>query len=186
MGNFSAFLAFRHIRRRPLQSILTILGVAVGVMALVTALSLTNGFIDELISSTLKATPHVTLVPFDGSPMEFDEGQQGAIAFREDVKAVSPFLNTQGLISRRANANLGISGRQGFVQLTGIDPDIATDIYSLDTLEEQKEIGFAIAYCDNDQSEERENFIGSVPIKGKNKNRGWIDAGVFEKFILLK
>jgi len=139
VGNFSAFLAFRHIRRRPLQSILTILGVAVGVMALVTALSLTNGFIDELISSTLKATPHVTLVPFDGIPIEFDEGQQGAIAFRDDVKAASPFLNTQALISRRANANLGISGRQGFVQLTGIDPDIATDIYSLDVLEEQKE-----------------------------------------------
>ncbi len=139
MTNFAAFLAFRHIRRRPLQSILTILGVAVGVMALVTALSLTNGFIDELISSTLKATPHVTLVPFDGSPMEFDEGQQGAIAFRDDVKAVSPFLITQALISRRANANLGISGRQGFVQITGIDPDIATEIYSLDVLEEQKE-----------------------------------------------
>lgn len=139
MGNFAAFLAFRHIRRRPLQSILTILGVAVGVMALVTALSLTNGFIDELISSTLKATPHVTLVPFDGNPMEFDEGQQGAIAFREDVKAASPFLNIQALIARRANAKLGIGGRKGFVQLNGIDPDIVTEIYDLDVLQEQNE-----------------------------------------------
>lgn len=40
-------------------------------------------------------------------------------------------------------------------------------------------IGFALAYCDNDNSPERENFIGSVPVKGRDKNRGWIDAGIF-------
>jgi len=42
-----------------------------------------------------------------------------------------------------------------------------------------KKMGFALAYCDNDHSAERENFIGSVPVAGEDKNRGWIDAGVF-------
>lgn len=42
-----------------------------------------------------------------------------------------------------------------------------------------KKMGFALAYCDNDHSPERENFIGSVPVAGEDKNRGWIDAGVF-------
>ena len=42
-----------------------------------------------------------------------------------------------------------------------------------------QDIGFALAYCDNDGSPERENFIGSVPVKGRDKNRGWIDAGIF-------
>lgn len=42
-----------------------------------------------------------------------------------------------------------------------------------------KKIGFAIAYCDNDGSKERENFIGSIAIEGEDKNRGWIDASVF-------
>lgn len=42
-----------------------------------------------------------------------------------------------------------------------------------------KKMGFALAYCDNDTSQERENFIGSVPIPGEDKNRGWIDADVF-------
>ncbi|WP_353779441.1 sugar-binding protein [Winogradskyella sp. 3972H.M.0a.05] len=42
-----------------------------------------------------------------------------------------------------------------------------------------KKIGFAIAYCDNDQSEERENFIGSIAVEGDDKNRGWIDASIF-------
>ncbi len=42
-----------------------------------------------------------------------------------------------------------------------------------------KKIGFAIAYCDNDSSIERENFIGSIPVEGDDKNRGWIDANIF-------
>jgi hypothetical protein len=42
-----------------------------------------------------------------------------------------------------------------------------------------KKVGFALAYCDNDRSERRENFIGSVPVVGKDKNQGWIDAGIF-------
>ena len=34
-------------------------------------------------------------------------------------------------------------------------------------------------YCDNDKSELRENFFGSVIVNGDNKNRGWIDANIF-------
>lgn len=47
------------------------------------------------------------------------------------------------------------------------------------TLQTNKKIGFAIAYCDNDSSIERENFIGSIPVEGENKNKGWIDANIF-------
>ncbi len=47
-----------------------------------------------------------------------------------------------------------------------------------------KRMGFMVAYCDNDKSAEREHFIGSVPISGEDKNRGWIDAGVFEQVVL--
>ena len=53
------------------------------------------------------------------------------------------------------------------------------------TLTENKNIGFALAYCDNDQSEHRENFIGSIPVKGDDKNRGWIDAGIFGTLLLV-
>lgn len=47
-----------------------------------------------------------------------------------------------------------------------------------------KRMGFAIAYCDNDGSAEREHFIGSVMVEGEDKNRGWIDAGIFEELRL--
>lgn len=42
-----------------------------------------------------------------------------------------------------------------------------------------KQMGFALAYCDNDKSPEREHFMGSVKVEGEDKNRGWIDAGIF-------
>lgn len=42
-----------------------------------------------------------------------------------------------------------------------------------------KKMGFALAYCDNDHSPERENFMGSTLVKGEDKNLGWIDAGIF-------
>ncbi len=47
------------------------------------------------------------------------------------------------------------------------------------SLKAGKKMGFALAYCDNDHSAERENFIGSVRVEGTDKNRGWIDAGIF-------
>lgn len=49
-----------------------------------------------------------------------------------------------------------------------------------------KRMGFMLAYCDNDGSKNRENFIGShtiVPVSG-DKNLGYIDASVFDTVTL--
>jgi len=48
-----------------------------------------------------------------------------------------------------------------------------------------KVMGLMIAWCDNDGSELRENFIGSESAPGENKDRGWIDAGLFGKLVLV-
>ncbi|MBA6338135.1 CBM9 family sugar-binding protein [Colwellia sp. BRX8-7] len=49
-----------------------------------------------------------------------------------------------------------------------------------------KVMGLMVAYCDNDGSELRENFIGSESAEGGAPDRGWIDAGMFGKLILAK
>ncbi|MEB8329660.1 CBM9 family sugar-binding protein [Flavobacteriaceae bacterium KMM 6897] len=49
-----------------------------------------------------------------------------------------------------------------------------------------KKVGFAIAYCDNDGSIERENFIGSVFVPGEDKNQGYKDANIFGTLVLLE
>jgi len=52
------------------------------------------------------------------------------------------------------------------------------------TLKVNKKIGFALAYCDNDESTERENFIGSVFVPGEDKNQAWINADIFGTILL--
>ena len=52
------------------------------------------------------------------------------------------------------------------------------------TLQLGDKIGFALAYCDNDGSKERENFIGSVEVPGEDKNQGWINADIFGTLVL--
>ncbi|SHH41792.1 DUF6265 family protein [Winogradskyella jejuensis] len=52
-------------------------------------------------------------------------------------------------------------------------------------LSANKNVGFALAYCDNDNSATRENFIGSVKVEGEDKNRGWIDANIFGTLLLV-
>jgi len=47
-----------------------------------------------------------------------------------------------------------------------------------------KKVGFALAYCDNDTSKERENFIGSVFVPGEDKNQGWINSDIFGTLVL--
>lgn len=47
-----------------------------------------------------------------------------------------------------------------------------------------KVIGLMLAWCDNDGSELRENFVGSESVPFGPKDRGWIDAGLFGKLVL--
>ena len=131
------FLAIKHVRRRPLQSILTVVGVAVGVMVLITALSLTNGFIDELVDSTLEATPHVTLRSYRaGGTLPEDPAVLAALEDHPYVVAAAPFLSSQALIARRADRSLGMAGVEGFTQIAGIDPRAEQDVLELEALQE--------------------------------------------------
>ncbi|MDH3352638.1 MAG: CBM9 family sugar-binding protein, partial [Gammaproteobacteria bacterium] len=49
-----------------------------------------------------------------------------------------------------------------------------------------KVMGLMVAYCDNDGSELRENFIGSESVPVGPKDRGWIDAGLFGALVLIE
>lgn len=73
--------------------------------------------------------------------------------------------------------------------------EVAIDIYADDyvdgsgsntpvKLHAGKVLGLMQAYCDNDGSELRENFIGSEVVLSGPKDRGYIDAGLFGTLIL--
>lgn len=54
------------------------------------------------------------------------------------------------------------------------------------TLSKGKTMGLMVAYCDNDASELRENFIGSEKVLQGPTDRGWIDAGLFGSLTLVE
>ena len=93
------------------------------------------------------------------------------------------------LYNSHINSKLKTKGNTTFWE---IKISIFDDTYQDDgkntpvTLYKDKNIGFALAYCDNDNSEHRENFIGSVAVEGNDKNRGWIDADIFGTIILVE
>jgi len=64
---------------------------------------------------------------------------------------------------------------------TYVDDEINTPV----KLNLNKKIGFALAYCDNDTSDQRENFIGSIFVSGDDKDRGWKDASIFGTLMLI-
>lgn len=108
---FVWFLASRYLRHRRTQSLISLLGVAVGIMVLTTALSLTNGFIKGLVEATLKAVPHIYLQSLnpEESPPPPPHSQ---------VVGQAPVLLTKALLTRRAGA--GRSAGADFATLIGL------------------------------------------------------------------
>jgi hypothetical protein len=75
--------------------------------------------------------------------------------------------------------------------------EVAIDIYADDYVDGAtdntpvelaggKVMGLMVAYCDNDGSELRENFIGSEIVLSGPKDRGYIDAGLFGSLTLAE
>ncbi len=114
-------LARAHLRRRRTQNVLTILGIAVGVMALIAALSLTNGFTRALISATLRASPHLSVTAYTPSGPSPD--LERAIRADGRVQAFTPFLADKGLLTRPASS--GRAAGVDFTTLFGVSRDAA-------------------------------------------------------------
>ena len=73
---YEVFLALRYLRSRPrrrlarVTALMAILGIAIGVAALIVALALANGFRDEMRAKILQGTSHLTVLRSDGRPIE--------------------------------------------------------------------------------------------------------------------
>ena len=72
---FETFLALRYLKARRkrrlarVTAIVAILGIAVGVGALIVALALANGFRDEMREKILLGTAHISVMRADGQPL---------------------------------------------------------------------------------------------------------------------
>lgn len=93
----------------------SVMGIALGVTALITVLSVMNGFEAELRHRILGMTAHATLTGRYGSLLEWQVAEQRVKEYPQ-VQGTAPFVNGQVMI----NADRRVSG----TMLNGIDPNL--------------------------------------------------------------
>jgi lipoprotein-releasing system permease protein len=115
---FELFIARRYLRAKRKQVVISVItaisviGVAAGVMALVIALAINNGFRDTLQRNLLGATAHVSILEKEpGTGIENWEQLAPMLARIPHVKSAAPALYESGYISGPVNgAGVAIKG----------------------------------------------------------------------------
>lgn len=125
---YETMLALRYLGARRRQtfisfiSIISILGVAVGVAALILALAGQSGLHHDILARILGANAHVTVFAPAGSAIEDPAALARAIESVPMVAAVSPVCFERGLITSEADP----TGTGVF--LKGVDPDLESRV----------------------------------------------------------
>jgi lipoprotein-releasing system permease protein len=121
--SFESFVTRRYLRIKhqgklvPLITVLSVVGVAVGVMVLVVVIAVMTGFQSELKKRILGIEAHMLVMRYSGW-IENHRQIATEIKHIDGVVSVAPFVYAQGML-RSAN---GVSG----IVLRGIDPSVAT------------------------------------------------------------
>jgi len=121
----SLFVGLRYTRARRKNhfisfiSLVSMLGISLGVMVLITVMSVMNGFEEELRSRILGMTPHVIVGDRSGGLEDWKSFSKELVK-RPDVIAVSPFIQTQGMFRSRGLNQYGL--------IQGVDPVAETKV----------------------------------------------------------
>ncbi|WP_045210959.1 lipoprotein-releasing ABC transporter permease subunit [Desulfonatronovibrio magnus] len=127
--SFELFIALRYLRAKRKQafisviSLISILGVALGVASLIIVLGVMNGFSQNLRDKILGINAHVIAGHYTGGISEYAELAR-EISGIQGVRGAAPFIYTEVMLS----APGGVKG----VVLRGIDPESASDVLGLD------------------------------------------------------
>jgi len=120
---YEIFLALRYLRSRRKRrlvratSIAAMLGICMGVAALIVAFALSNGFRSEMQQKILQGTAHLSVLRADGQPIE--NHAQLADQLRQVEGVVSASATTyDGALARGSKSS-------GYVVIRGIDKDAA-------------------------------------------------------------
>jgi len=121
---FSVFVGLRYSLARKRNfflsfvSLISMLGVSLGVTILIVALAVMNGSIDTLRADALKSVPHVTV---SGEAVNSNWNELADIALKSPrVIAASPFMEGE--------ANILYQGNNRFVSLRGVEGGLEADV----------------------------------------------------------
>jgi lipoprotein-releasing system permease protein len=128
---FELFLGMRYLKAKRKQAyisvitVISILGVMVGVMALVVVLSVMNGFRADLMSKILGVNSHVLVLSFGGAFKDYEKIAE-KIEKLDDVVASTPFIYNQVMVKSSGNVTGAI--------LRGIDPKSSGKVVSVEQM----------------------------------------------------
>ena len=130
--NYQFFIALRYLRAKHKQvftsiiTVISIIGIAIGVMALVVALSLMTGMHDEIRDKILGSRAHVTLYAGSSERVIRNFGEVRKTVLNIDgVIGAAPLVREEGLLSGRLD-------NQGVV-VHGLNPDESDDVIDVFT-----------------------------------------------------
>ncbi|WP_183722395.1 lipoprotein-releasing ABC transporter permease subunit [Desulfovibrio intestinalis] len=127
--SFELFVALRYLFSRRKQtfiyiiSLMSILGVALGVGALVVVLGVYNGLTTDMRDKILGANAHAIVMSYLPSAFENDDGLLDRVRAVKGVTGATPFIYTEVMLS----AGNGVKG----VVLRGIDPESGPHVLSM-------------------------------------------------------
>jgi len=125
--SFPVFLAAKYLKpKRSVASVITcvsILGVMLGVAAVIIVRSVMTGFGDEWEKKILSFKPHVSLIPIRGHVVENEEAIAAAVGSVEGVTCVTPEIDTRVMLS--------YNGRVLAPVLLGVDADVFSGAYKI-------------------------------------------------------
>ena len=128
---FELFLGIRYLKAKRKQrfisviTIISVLGVMVGVMALVVVLSVMNGFRSDLMSKILGVNSHILVLNLSGTFSGYRQVTE-KVKEMDGVVAVTPFVYTQVMLNN--------AGRVSGAVLRGVDPKSAARVVSFESM----------------------------------------------------
>ena len=128
---FELFLGIRYLKAKRKQrfisviTIISVLGVMVGVMALVVVLSVMNGFRSDLMSKILGVNSHILVLNLSGTFGGYEPVAE-KVNEMDGVAAVTPFVYTQVMLNN--------AGRVSGAVLRGVDPKSAARVVSFESM----------------------------------------------------
>jgi len=198
---FELFLGMKYLKAKRKQrfisviTIISVLGVMVGVMALVVVLSVMNGFRADLMSKILGVNSHLLVLSLTGPFKDYPKVKE-RVEEVEGVVAATPFIYTQVMVNSQGNVSGAV--------LRGVDPESAEDVVSFKTMIKDGSIaslkgstdGFPPVIVGAELAKQLGAYPGSVitvispegrltplgraPNTRKFKVRGIFDSGMYE------
>ena len=128
---FELFLGLRYLKAKRKQAfisiitVISVVGVMVGVMALIVVLSVMNGFREDLISKILGVNSHLVVLSHHGAFSEYEEAADKAQTV-EGVVGTTPFIYSQVMVNSLGNVSGAV--------LRGLDTETAGSVINIEPM----------------------------------------------------